>query len=95
MAGYNEASYENSVIELFRDELGYEHVYGPNIERDYSSPLYDEVLEASLLRINRGLPYDAIQDALFKIKNYEKWRTGAKKRCIYGLFAEWCACKIF
>ncbi|MBP1552496.1 MAG: type I restriction endonuclease subunit R, partial [Oscillospiraceae bacterium] len=71
MAGYNEASYENSVIELFRDELGYEHVYGPNIERDYSSPLYDEVLEASLLRINRGLPYDAIQDALFKIKNYE------------------------
>ena len=72
MAGYNEASYENSVIELFRDELGYEHVYGPNIERDYSSPLYDEVLEASLLRINRGLPYDAIQDALFKIKNYEK-----------------------
>ena len=28
-ANYTEANYENSVIELFRNDLGYEYVYGP------------------------------------------------------------------
>ncbi|MGB4024785.1 MAG: type I restriction endonuclease subunit R [Acutalibacteraceae bacterium] len=71
MPGYTEADYENSVIELFRNDLGYEYAYGPDIERDFRSPLYDEVLEDSLYRLNRGLPSDAIQDALFKLRNFE------------------------
>ena len=68
---YNEASYENSVIELFRNDLGYDYAYGPDIERDFYCPLYEEVLIDSLYRLNRGLPDDAIQDALFKLKNFE------------------------
>lgn len=68
---YNEADYENSVIELFRNDLGYEYAYGPDIERDFYSPLYEEVLLDSLYRLNRGLPDDAIKDALFKLKNFE------------------------
>lgn len=68
---YTEADYENSVIELFQNELGYEHIYGPDIERDFYSPLYEDVLEDSLYRINRGLPEEAIQDAIFKLKNFE------------------------
>lgn len=68
---YIEADYENSVIELFRNDLGYEYAYGPDIERDFYSPLYEEVLLDSLYRLNRGLPDDAIQDALFKLKNFE------------------------
>ena len=71
MLGYTEADYENSVIELFRNDLGYEYAYGPDIERDFYSPLYEEVLLDSLYRLNRGLPDDAIQDALFKLKNFE------------------------
>ena len=70
-ANYTEANYENSVIELFRNDLGYEYAYGPDIERDFYSPLYEEVLLDSLFRLNRGLPDDAIQDALFKLKNFE------------------------
>ena len=31
---YTEADYESSVIELFRNDLGYEYAYGPDIERD-------------------------------------------------------------
>ena len=31
---YNENSYEESIIELF-ETLGYNHYYGPEIERDY------------------------------------------------------------
>ena len=68
---YTEADYENSVIELFRNDLGYDYVYGPDIERDFYSPLYEEVLLDSLYRLNRGLPDEAIQDALFKLKNFE------------------------
>lgn len=66
-----EADYENSIIELFQNDLVYEHVYGPDIERDFYSPLYEEVLLESLYRLNRDLPDDAIQDALFKLKNFE------------------------
>lgn len=68
---YTEANYENSVIELFRNDLEYEYVYGPDIERDFHSPLYDDVLEDALFRLNKDLPNDAIQDALFKLKNFE------------------------
>ncbi len=68
---YTEANYENSVIELFRSELGYDYIYAPDIERDFYSPLYDEVLEESLRRINQDLPSDAINDAIFKLKNFE------------------------
>ena len=67
---YTEADYENSVIELFRN-MGYSYLYGPDIERDFRDPLYEEELVASLYRLNRSLPEDAISDALFKLKNFE------------------------
>ena len=70
-AFYTEADYENSVIELFRNDLGYDYVYGPDVERDFYSPLYEEVLVESLYRLNRGLSNDAIQEALCKLKNFE------------------------
>lgn len=68
---YTEADYENSVIELFRNDLEYEYAYGPDIERDFYSPLYEDALVESLYRLNRGVPDDAIQDAIFKLKNFE------------------------
>ena len=46
MSSYNEEAYENALIELFQN-MGWEHVYGPDIDRDWHSPLYDSVLEAS------------------------------------------------
>ena len=68
---YSEADYENSIIELFKNDLGYEYIYGPDIERDFYVPYYEDVLIDSLYKLNRGLPDDAIQDALFKLKNFE------------------------
>lgn len=68
---YTEAAYENSVIELFQ-HLGYTHVYGPDIDsRDFNSPLYLDILEDSIYRINPNVPKSAIQEALFKIKNFD------------------------
>lgn len=69
---YSEADYENSIIELFQDELEYEYVYGPEIDdRDYKSPLYEEELESAIYRINKDLPSAAIEDALDKLRNFE------------------------
>ena len=68
---FTENNYEQAIIQLFRNDLGYEYAYGPDIERDFYSPLYEEVLLDSLYRLNRELPDDAIQDALFKLKNFE------------------------
>lgn len=68
---YTEANFENSIIDLFQNNLGYDYLFGPNIERDFYNPLYEEVLLDSLYRLNRGASDDAIQDALFKLKNFE------------------------
>lgn len=67
----NEEAYENSIIELF-EELGYTHFYGPDVEtRDFTSPLYEPVLTNALHQINPNLPDEAINEALFKLKNFE------------------------
>ena len=69
-SAYTEADYEKSVIELF-EEMGYRHIYGPDIERDFESPLYDDVIGDYLVRLNPNLHANAIKDALYKIKSYE------------------------
>ena len=68
---FREEDYEKSLIELFQNDLEYEYVYGPDIERDFYSPFYEEVLIESLYCINHAATNDAIQDALFKLKNFE------------------------
>ncbi len=44
---FTEGSYEKALIALF-ENLGYQHQYGPNIERDYYVPFYEEQLIESL-----------------------------------------------
>lgn len=67
---YTEADYENSVIELF-ENMGYRHVYAPDLDRDFRSPLYEDELEEAIHRLNPNMPEDAIEDALYKLKNFE------------------------
>ena len=67
---FTESNYENAVIQLFQN-LGYNYIYGPDIVRDYHSPLYENELLPSLQRINKGLPLSAIQEAIYKLKNFE------------------------
>ena len=70
MSGFIEADYENSLVELFQN-MGYSHIYGPDVERNYKSPLYDDDLIESIHRLNPSLPEAAIGDALYKLKNFE------------------------
>lgn len=67
---YTETDYENAVLELFRN-MGWRHVYGPDVNRDLNSPLYESELDDALRRINPDMPDDAIADARSKLKNFE------------------------
>ena len=68
---FTEAHFENAILELMRDALGYDYVYGPDIQRDYSNPILDDVLRESLQRINPVLPLDAIDDAIKRLHQIE------------------------
>ena len=67
---YTEQSYENSIIELF-EKMGYDHICGYDVEHDYYSPLYEDILLDSINRINSKAPQEAVEDALFKLKHIE------------------------
>ncbi|WP_285820478.1 type I restriction endonuclease subunit R [Bacteroides acidifaciens] len=67
---FTEGSYEKALIALF-ENLGYQHQYGPNIERDYYVPFYEEQLIESLTTINYGKPRPAIDEAISKLKDIE------------------------
>lgn len=71
MSTYNEEAYEKCLIQLFKDNLGWEYIYGPDIDRDWHSPLYDSVLEDSIRRINPNATPSAINEALQKLRNFE------------------------
>ncbi len=70
MSAYNEDAYEKPLIELFQG-MGWEHVYGSDIDCDCHSPLYDAVLEESVRRINPTANPQAVSEALLKLRSFE------------------------
>lgn len=74
---YNESNYESAIIELFQN-MGYRYIYGPDVDRDYRSPLYESELTEALYRLNPDMPDDAIADALYKLKNFENAELAQK-----------------
>ena len=66
---FTESNYENAVLQLFTRDLGYDYLYGPDIERDYHSPLYEDDLLPSLQAVNPGLPQEALAEAVYQLKN--------------------------
>ena len=67
---YKESDYERAIMELFGG-LGYQTLYAPDIKRDFQSPLYDKVLEEQILKLNPNLPREAIENALYKLRNFD------------------------
>ena len=67
---FTEDTFEQAVLEIFQN-LGYTFLHGPDIDRDYSSPILEPVLRDSLVKLNKGLPVEAINEAITKLKNFE------------------------
>lgn len=64
---FTEDSYEQALISLFRDELDYDYIYGPDIVRDYRQPCFVEVLENAIYRLNPTLPKEALEEAIRRV----------------------------
>ena len=64
---FTEDAYEQTLIALFRDELGYKYECGYEVERDYKEPFYRADLEASMRRINPELPAAAVDEGIKQI----------------------------
>lgn len=70
MSVFTESNYENALLELL-DNLGYDHVYGPEIERDYRVPFYEAQLSHSLMLVNPTKPAEAIDEAIRKVRDID------------------------
>ena len=67
---FNEESYENALCELFEKTLGYQYASGYDLDRDHSEPLLLDNVASCLMQINRGLPREAIVEAIAKVKTF-------------------------
>src|SRR5699024_6075131 len=82
---FTEDTFEQAVIELF-ETMGYTHIYTPDLDRaDYTRPLLDDRLEASLRRINGALPGQAIDEAVLKLNSLDSGSLLQKNR----VFTDW------
>ena len=76
MSDYNEDLYEQALIELFTERLGYSYRRGYEIqndftEGDYYCPVYRERLRTMLQKLNRQLPQEALDEAERKLLHIE------------------------
>ena len=82
---FTEDTFEQAVIELF-ETMGYTHIYAPDLDRaDYTRPLLDEHLRDSLVRVNRGMPGAAIEEAVGKLNDLDSGSLLQKNR----VFSDW------
>lgn len=81
---FTENTFEQAVIELLQN-MGYSHIYAPNMGRtDFSSPLMESALIDSLVRINKKLPIEAINEAVYKLNNFESGSLVQKNKTFMG-----------
>lgn len=66
---FTEDAYEQTLIALFRDELGYAYECGYEVERDYRESFYRADLLVSMRRLNPSLPADAMEQGIKQITN--------------------------
>ena len=71
---FNEDSFEKAIIEHLETELGYEHLYGPDVPRTsdaYDDAFLPDVIEQALEHINPDKPKQAIKAALKRVGEIE------------------------
>lgn len=76
MSKFNEDHYEQTLIQLFQERLGYEYLSGYTIQemfadKDYFCPLYLDRLHMMLGKLNPKLPQSALDEAVRKLLHIE------------------------
>lgn len=74
MPKINEEFFEDVIVERLVNDLGYEHLYGPDVARTddaYRDVFLPEVLLTALARLNPSLPVMALEEAVGKLNDTE------------------------
>ncbi len=69
---FNEDAYEQTLIALFRDELGYQYECGYDVERDYRESFYRADLVPAMHRLNPELPSDVVDEGIQQLTDISK-----------------------
>lgn len=70
MGPFTEESYEYALLEMFSN-LGYDTLYGPDVERDYQVPYFEVQLRHSLKMVNPSKPDVALEEAFRKVRDID------------------------
>ncbi|MEG1506102.1 MAG: type I restriction endonuclease subunit R [Bacilli bacterium] len=66
---FDEEQLENAIIEHLCN-MGYKHLYGPDIVRDYREVILKDIFFESLFRINKNITFDIVEETFRKIKDF-------------------------
>lgn len=66
---FKEEQVEQAIIEQLQ-RLGYEHLYGPEIERDYKEVILKKIFYHSLFKINPDITQGIAEEVYRKIRNF-------------------------
>ena len=69
---FTEDSYEQTLIQLFTERLGYEYECGYDVERDYREPFHREDLQKALRWLNPKLSQDVLDEALRQLSSCDE-----------------------
>ena len=94
MMYFTENTYEQAIIELLQG-MGYTHIYAPDMARDYTSPILEGMLLDCLVQINKGLPIEAIKEAIAKLKDFESGSIVQKNAVFMGYLQDGVEVKYF
>lgn len=78
---FAEVNYENALIELFVQKLGYEHICGYDVERDYANPLFMRDILPLLSRLNPHASAEILESAVRKLTDLEGFGLVQKNMC--------------
>lgn len=83
----NENTLENAIISELCD-MGYEHIYGPDIERDYHEVILEDCFKESLMDINDGLTMEMINEAFRIVREQSLYELEEANASFHKLMIE-------
>jgi type I restriction enzyme R subunit len=84
---FTEESFENALIEEL-ESMGYHHLYGPSIIRDYHQVILEEYFYEAMFQINPGITTEIAEEAYKQIRNIGLVKLAEINQAFHKLLVE-------